>query len=250
MDGYSPERRMLMPNFNQKKTTLFYFIMLLSAVFLTLVFLETSLRIAATFVSPRLVSLSPNETKHVILSLGDSNTYGVFYSQDKAYPARLHKILERRAPGRYHVLNLGLPGMNSSQVASHLPEWIDRYRPQSVVISVGLNNYWNRTGHQEQKLAGSSARWLYRLRLYRLYRLIRQRFETHSSLPNNTGRAKLQRTLLKDGADGVEHRNAKTGELLITHQGDIRDWSLPHVEAVDMLRKDLMKIVESQKNTK
>src|SRR4030067_3743929 len=152
-----------MTGISLKKKILFCFIISISIVLVTTVLLEMSLRVAALFVGLRPVTPYTGETKHVILSLGDPNTYGIYYSESESYPGQLQMILDKRAPGRYNVLNLGLPGMSSSQIAVRLPGWINQYHPQSVVVSVGINNYWNRSE--------SGTYWLYGLRLYRLIKL-------------------------------------------------------------------------------
>lgn len=229
-----------MKKINSEKKLFFYISMFILVVILTAALIEMGLRAGALFVSPRLGLPSTSGTQKVILCLGDSNTYGVFYSQEEAYPGQLQRILEKRTPGRYHVLNLGLPGTNSSQIATHLQDWLDEYHPQSVVVCVGINNYWNVADSGKPTRAKGTVRWLYGLRLYRLFRLIKDRFEPPPSLPDDTGRSELQRTLLNKGKDGVEHRDEKTGELLIAHEGNIREVSRTHTEAGDLLRRNLM----------
>ena len=53
----------------------------------------------------------------------------------------LQRLLDERAPGRYNVVNLGVPGSNSAEIVSRLPGWIARYRPFAVIVCVGSPGY-------------------------------------------------------------------------------------------------------------
>ena len=205
----------------------------------TVGFFELALQVAAFFVGPRaLVASAPGE-EEVILCLGDSNTYGVFYAQEKAYPAQLQSVLDSRAPGRYRTLNLGLPGMNSSQVASRLEGWIDRYRPRIVVVSVGINNYWNLSDTGAERSGGGPL--LDRSRLYRLIRLL---VTEASSLPSDTGRPEIEWVLPDGGVEYNQNVDADTGEVLIEHRGNWRDWNRSHAEVASELASDLSAVAE------
>ena len=216
-----------MTGISLKKKILFCFIISISTVLLTTVLLEMSLRVAALFVGLRPVTPYTGETKHVILCLGDSNTYGIYYSESESYPGQLQMILDKRAPGRYNVLNLGLPGMSSSQIAVRLPGWINQYHPQSVVVSVGINNYWNRSE--------SETYWLYGLRLYRMIKLGLGGFPSHMQ---DTSRAVLKFISKNNEKYDLEIHDSKTGNLLIALEGATRD-TRNDAQAVDLLQRDL-----------
>lgn len=68
----------------------------------------------------------------------------------KPIPGSFKGSSKGSAPGRYHVLNLGLPGMTPFQIAVRLADWIEQYNPQSVVVCAGINSYWNRTNTEER----------------------------------------------------------------------------------------------------
>jgi lysophospholipase L1-like esterase len=223
-----------------KKKAIFYLLMPVLVVFLMFVALEGVFQIGALFVGLRPTGLfSSNEQKQIILCLGDSHTYGIYYSEEEAYPGQIQRLLEERAPGRYHVLNLGLPGMNSSQIAARLPEWIDQYHPAYVIVCAGINNYWNRSDAEVDR--GIFSRSLHKLRTYRLFNLLKQRITDESMLLEGTGRPELERVLIDDGRGGAEHRNKKTGEVLIIHKGNLKekDKFRTTPEAVALLRRDL-----------
>jgi hypothetical protein len=62
-------------------------------------------------------------------------------------------------------MNLGVPGMNSSQVANRIEGQIDKFHPDLVIVWVGLNNPWNATETADRS---ALRRLLMRSRLFRL----------------------------------------------------------------------------------
>jgi len=200
----------------------------------TLGLIEILLQAASLFAGARSVAFSDGTEEEIVLCLGDSNTYGVFYPQEQAYPAQLQAVLDRRAPGRYRALNLGLPGMNSSQVATRLEGWIDQYRPSAVVVSVGINNYWNLSDTEAQETSGESL-----LAKSRLYRLIRLLMTEATSVPADTGRPEIEWVLPDGGVTHNQTLDAETGELLVEHRGNWKDWNRGHLEVSEELWRDL-----------
>jgi lysophospholipase L1-like esterase len=77
-----------------------------------------------------------------LLCVGDSHTYGVSVDAGMTYPAQLQAKLRSRGH-RVNVLNLGTPGMNTSQIRRALPEYLLRYRPTAVLVLASVNNCWN-----------------------------------------------------------------------------------------------------------
>lgn len=210
--------------------------LVLFGLVLSMVLLEIGLRVAAAFVGPRPVGEGDGE-RRVLLTLGDSHTYGVHYTPEEAYPGQLQKILDERAPGRYRVINLGLPGMNSTEIAASLPEWLLRYRPFATVVCAGINNTWNRSGREEPSAA---ARWLSGLRVVRFAKILGVHLRGQ---PDDIERPELERVLVDDGHGGVEHRDAETGEVLVRHEGSIHERSLTLDQARDVLVRDLEEIL-------
>ena len=198
--------------------------------------LEGGLRLAALTVGPRALQADSPGGRRTILCLGDSHTYGVFYTAAQAYPGQLQTLLDARAPGRYRVLNLGLPGMNSSEIAVRLPAWLDQYRPYAVVVACGINNFWNRSDVDWP--SGAWARWYTRLRLYRFYRLAALRFRPSAALESAT-RPDFIRTLKDAGRSGETYHDARTKQLLIEHHGTIGADPRPTDEATALERRDL-----------
>ncbi len=130
--------------------------------------------------------------------------------------------LDRRAPNRYRVLNLGVPGMNSSQIRAKLPSWFDEYRPQTIIVGAGLNNFWNISATQQSENDGALVRAMRSLRVYRLYRLLVAAIgDTRSSPEAFIERPKDHYVVHEDG--GRDHYDARTGEILARHLGNPRD---------------------------
>ena len=107
-----------------------------------------------------------------ILCVGDSHTYGLPLPQEQSYPAQLEVALVERHPGRaFQVVNLGIPGMNSSYAANRLERQMLQLRPRMVIVWVGINNQWNVVETDEAEVPGfldDARRVLLRSRLVRL----------------------------------------------------------------------------------
>ena len=74
--------------------------------------------------------------RSVVLCIGDSFTFGLGASDEQhrpyptqSYPAQLQRVLDRRAPDTWHVVNRGFPGMTSREL---LLRWATSY----VVIAL------------------------------------------------------------------------------------------------------------------
>lgn len=79
----------------------------------------------------------------VILCLGDSHTYGVKLPATQSYPSQLQALFEAKGIA-VNVINLGIPGQNSSELRRSLPALLSRYHPRAVALLIGANNDWNR----------------------------------------------------------------------------------------------------------
>jgi lysophospholipase L1-like esterase len=216
-------------------------------VVLTLVLLEFALSLAAQFFESRPISVS--EGRGTILTLGDSHTYGVKTLPEESYPGQLQTVLDGRAPDLYNIVNLGVPGSNSAEIAARLPNWIARYHPFAVIVCVGINNRWNYSDTQESKRLGPIMRWLADLRLMRLYHLLSLNLGSALSPTEKSERAQLLRTQVDGEGARVEFRDAKTGEIVASHEGVPKEMSF-NKPAVRRLRQDLerMRQITEQRN--
>lgn len=123
------------------------------------------------------------DNRRVVLCVGDSFTFGTGASSPAmAYPSQLREVLREMDPHHpaleWEVINHGWPGRNSSELLQRLPELLREYRPNYVVILVGVNNLWNTTEMDQSNpdfegdLTGPpQANWRWRWRTRRLLRV-------------------------------------------------------------------------------
>ena len=69
-----------------------------------------------------------------ILAFGDSLTYGTGTSRNKAYPAVLQRLINRK------VINAGIPGEISKNGLSRLPGLLAKHHPELIIICHGGND--------------------------------------------------------------------------------------------------------------
>jgi lysophospholipase L1-like esterase len=80
-----------------------------------------------------------------VLCVGDSNTFGLDVDPEDTYPAQLERIWNERVDRPpIEVVNLGAPGMNSSAVAARLPGLLETWAPDTLLVMVGVNDFWAR----------------------------------------------------------------------------------------------------------
>ena len=80
------------------------------------------------------ITLPPLEKNAVILSFGDSLTYGTGSIPENAYPAILAKRINRT------VINAGVPGEITKDGLSRLPALIKQHHPDLIIICHGGND--------------------------------------------------------------------------------------------------------------
>jgi lysophospholipase L1-like esterase len=143
---------------------------ILVSCLLLLAGVEAALQVAARFAPDRASSWRPGTQVHV-LCVGDSHTFGAGVPARESYPAQLQVMLDERWPGRFSIVNLGVPGMSTAQVRERLPLELARYEPDLVILWAGINNIWSASR------SSGSAGLLERLEALalrsRLYRLVR-----------------------------------------------------------------------------
>src|SRR5262249_450070 len=92
-----------------------------------------------------------------ILTLGDSSTSACHAPQGESYPAQLQQQLDRGfGPGRYQVLNAGVPGSTSYHGLVYLRERGMALRPSIVIAAYGFNDM-TRDGDVKLQIARTHA---------------------------------------------------------------------------------------------
>jgi lysophospholipase L1-like esterase len=150
--------------------------LVLFGVMLATGLLEAGMQLGAGYVAathPRDDDRRPSPDAAVrVMCLGDSNTYGLYYGKERAYPQALEQFWNAISPTPIHVVNLGFPGNNSSVLRNRLPMALRLHHPQVVTIMIGVNDIWS----VPEPLQGETYRdGLWRVsRVYRLLSLMAQ----------------------------------------------------------------------------
>lgn len=113
----------------------------------------------------------------VILTIGDSVTFGYGLPAPATYPARLETGLASSPGRRVRVVNAGVPGYTSHQGRVALPALLERLSPEVVVISYGFNDARNLFASDEEvaragRVARLARQVLWKSRLYRALRIL------------------------------------------------------------------------------
>jgi lysophospholipase L1-like esterase len=124
----------------------------------------------------RMPTLVPRPGTLRIVCLGDSN---VALGEDP-YPQVLQALLDRERPGRFEVINAGVPGYTSLQGLRLLEGRVADYAPHLVTVQFGWNDHWLSDRPMSQRLAEPSRAFtlqnaLVSLRLYQLGLYFRSR---------------------------------------------------------------------------
>ncbi len=143
--------------------------LVLFGIFLCLVLLESGLRIGGAIFyflqeSENLRSLRANGYR--IMCLGESTTA-------KQYPPFLEEALNRRGKDiKFSVIDKGMPSVNTDVILEQLEVNLDKYKPDLVVVMMGINDQGL---HMPQQVKGSSGfvQWLFSLRVCKLARFLR-----------------------------------------------------------------------------
>lgn len=78
--------------------------------------------------------LKPLSQSAVILSFGDSLTFGTGATTQQAYPAKLQELISRT------VINAGIPGEVTQSALYRLPELLKRHQPDLLILCHGGND--------------------------------------------------------------------------------------------------------------
>lgn len=112
------------------------------AVLLLLAALELLLRFAGFLLlipSKQGALVGSDDAKKLrILAIGESTT-AFFFADGNAWPERLQTQLQAAGVDA-RVYNLGLGGTTTAMIASEMPEYLEKYKPQIVIAMMGVND--------------------------------------------------------------------------------------------------------------
>lgn len=142
-------------------------------VFLSLVLLETGLRIGG------FVYLSLQEYRNKIsikqkrayriLCLGESTTA---FGGKNSYPYQLEDILNQRDIGiKFSVINCGIPGTTTTAIASQLEDNLNKYAPNMVITMMGINDEEYPISYEDSSIRGPVL-FLKNFRIYKLTKIL------------------------------------------------------------------------------
>lgn len=118
---------------------------------------------------------SPGKVR--IVTIGDSSTFGWGSERENTFQALLQERLDRWQPGRFEILNLGIPGHNSRHGTGMLVHYALPLQPDLLIISYGANDP-RLVPNPTDDLLATHEGWLaaVRFQLLRLntYRLLRK----------------------------------------------------------------------------
>jgi lysophospholipase L1-like esterase len=83
-------------------------------------------------------ALRPQSGERIAV-LGDSFTFGAGVNDDETYPRVLAQAMKQRGRDT-EVINAGVPGLGTGEEAVYLRDWVQRFHPAIVVLTVAGND--------------------------------------------------------------------------------------------------------------
>lgn len=80
------------------------------------------------------IAREPTPGRTRVVTLGASETFGLHESPDHEYPVHLQTLLDSTAPGKFEVVNVGLPGLSLSSMVPYYRSIVAPIQPAFVFI--------------------------------------------------------------------------------------------------------------------
>ena len=91
-------------------------------------------------------ALQPGPGQRIAV-LGDSFAFGAGVNDDETYPQALAQAMKQRGRDA-EVINAGIPGVGTGEEALYFREWVARFHPAIVVLTVTTNDVENDAARQ------------------------------------------------------------------------------------------------------
>ncbi len=113
-----------------------------------------------------------------VLVIGASETFGLYESPGKGFPAQMQHMLDVARPGRYQVLNAALVGMTLPRFIHYFHVWLWRFDPDIVVYYPTPASYLHREAPERKTVTrtGPPKKLPETIRLVRKTKTVLQRF--------------------------------------------------------------------------
>lgn len=167
-----------------------------------------------------------------VATLGASETFGLHESAEHEYPVQLQQLLDSAAPGRYEVVNVGLPGLSLSSMVPYYHNVVRPIHPAYVFIYPSPSFYLEVNPLPPVYVIPPASR-----------RPAQDRDEWR--LP---ARARESLKAIIPGAIVTRYRQWKLDRQRASHPADWV-WQSPPAERLDIMRQHLGALVDSIQGT-
>jgi len=141
---------------------------------------ETSLRLGGGII--RFAKHEPDNPGKVILSIGESTTFGLGVRKNESFTSILDNKLNKK--GNYSVINLGVPAIVSANIYRNFEKQLLDYNPDTVIVLMGINDFNSElNGHRS---SGFISEFFSDLRIYKLYKVTIDYLNSRTSIRNGT----------------------------------------------------------------
>src|SRR3989338_1990637 len=142
---------------------------------LSLLLIEVALRISGFLylsIREQRNEISMKKGDYRIICLGESTTA---LGEENSWPIQLEQIMNQRVSDvRFSVINKGLAGGNSASIVSQLERNLNNYRPDMVIVMMGINDVQGGDFHYKNALARIKS-FIKKLSVYKLMELVKKR---------------------------------------------------------------------------
>jgi len=143
--------------------------LIIFGLFLSVLFIEAGLRLGGLVLSSwqehRNIRAVIQKGIYRIMCLGESTTAG-------RYPSFLENILNQRNIGvRFSVINKGSPAINTGAILSELNDNLDKYKPDMVIVMMGINDFWPYIPREALRDSGAPSS-IRSLKIYKLMKIM------------------------------------------------------------------------------